>query len=1477
MHEFTVKTSKKYYLKRSFIVSAFVFLFFNLYSTTYYVSENGNDGASGLSETSAWRTISKVNSVGLNPGDKVLFNRGDIFTGSLKLSASGTSGSRIIYGAYGSGKLPVLSGYKTLTSWSNYSTGIYRTFIGNVPGLKIVEFDGKIKPKGRYPNDKYLYFESHNSKTSITDNELSASPNWTGAELVIVSSRWTIDKLPIISHNGTDIYYGGVISYEPRHDDFGYFIQNDIRTLDQLGEWYYDGSYLYVYFGNEFPSSHTVKASIINDIVYSNLKNYTTFENIKFEGANRYGFYGYVSNDITIQNCEIEDTEISAIRGQSCRNFSIINNVINYSNNFAVDIDKGEPYATINNNTISNTGLFPGMGDVQSIGIRVLCDNSKVQFNRIENTGYSPILFNGSNVLIEKNYINNFCFLLDDGGGIYTYHGLYTDVPKNRYSNRKVISNIVLNGIGMGPSGASKNNTGTNQAAGIFFDGGSGAAEVRNNTVWNCGYSGIACLNSHNMIISDNTFYDNLAQIRLSHRAVQDPISDVTFTNNILFAKDFDQLGLHYWVQDLKGETAVNDIAGWGYFNNNYYCKPADETQVFLNTGAGGGAYRSLAEWSLFTGHEKNSKITPVSVKDLNQVELLYNASNENKTIPITSGAVDVKLQRYSQSVTLAPFSSVILIHDDIISSVTNTAPAIANQTFTIGNVEPGGFIGKVLATDPNSQQTISYKIVAGNDKGYFWISPSNGNLYTTSSYDSNVDLSGMLTVEVTDNGSPALSTRAEISIVHQLSASNPDAGNLNPVVFDQTFSIGEISAGGFIGKVIASDPNTDQSINYKIYSGNESGNFWISSLSGNLYTTPSYNPSVNLSGSLVVTVTDNGTPQLSSNAIITIEHFALDNQSPVIEPQVFNIGYVDPAGFIGTVKADDPDAGQSLSYKILSGNDDGNFWISPVNGNLYTTSSYDPNSNISGLLSVQVTDNGTPVKSSQAVITIDQSNVGNQSPLIEDQTFTISYIEPGNYIGTVIAEELDAGQTLSYKIISGNDLGYFWISPINGNLYTTSNYSTSENLSGTLTIRVTDNGSPVKTADANVIIDHTTGNLAPVISNQTFTFGYVEPTGFIGTVQASDPEGQALSYKIISGNASGNFWISPKNGNLYTTSNYNSSVNLSGSLLVEVTDNGTPLKSSSAEVVLNHTISLNVAPVINDQLFTVGYLEPGGFIGKVKASDPNDGQSLSYEIIAGNDDGNFWISPINGNLYTTPSYSSIVNISGVITVQVKDNGTPVKLSSASISIVHTISGNNAPVILNQTFTIGYTEPGGFIGTVKATDPDLGQSLTYKIVSGNESGNFWISPINGNLYTTPGYDPNSNISSNLIVRVTDNGTPIQSSDGTVSINHTVNKTVKLNSTDESSLYSDTLLNTKIYPNPFVGHFNVNIRVAFADVINVYIYDLGGNVVGVQSFRNVKDQLNIEFRLDYLDDGIYIVKVITEKEAITKEIVKVSNW
>lgn len=81
------------------------------WATNYYIdATSGNDSNNGLSPSTAWKTIAKVNNSSFMPSDSVLFKRGEMWREQLRISSNGSSAARITYGAYGQGDEPIIDG-----------------------------------------------------------------------------------------------------------------------------------------------------------------------------------------------------------------------------------------------------------------------------------------------------------------------------------------------------------------------------------------------------------------------------------------------------------------------------------------------------------------------------------------------------------------------------------------------------------------------------------------------------------------------------------------------------------------------------------------------------------------------------------------------------------------------------------------------------------------------------------------------------------------------------------------------------------------------------------------------------------------------------------------------------------------------------------------------------------------------------------------------------------------------------------------------------------------------------------------------------------------------------------------------------------------------------------------------------------------------------------------------------------------------
>ncbi|QQG52346.1 MAG: right-handed parallel beta-helix repeat-containing protein [Candidatus Falkowbacteria bacterium] len=649
-------------------------------AATYYISSTGNDSNNGTSSSSPWQTLTKVNATTFKPGDNILFNRGDMFYGTLDPRGSGSSSGRITYSSYGLGEKPIITGFTTISDWVNEGDGIYSKIIVAPKLTNMVLLDGVQQAMGRYPNTGHLTYEEFNTNISITDQELSGTPNWTGAELVITKNGWEIDRSLINNHSGNTITYTDYVWTSNANLGTGglYFIQNDIRTLDQLGEWYHDvntGKF-YMYFGGVDPNTKTVKVATVNNTLATfSGEDYLTIENLNFTGSIAQNInMGWQNDYLIIQNCDVNFSGTAGIytAGSSIQ---IKNNLINNVNGVGILPYGDSP--VISGNTINNQGLVEGQGSLPYIyrGAITLFNtaNPYVANNIIKGTGYDAINIGAdtSNVTIKNNFIENACVLRQDQGAIYTSGSNKPQI------NLLIEGNIILNSVGEG----------------IYLDEYSTTVTVRNNTVIGSGRGGIFLHKANNNNVTGNILYDNRESLKMSNWVNENNLINNTITNNKFIVKSPNNLAISYtnWDNNYPISFSTSNL------NNNIYARPLDDNLTIKTNILAVTTNRTLSQWQAFTGQDQNSKKSPISTSDESNIFFDYNATTENKIISLPWAAVDIEGNKQAAgNITIAPYGSVIYLKDpspaasEVVPPVTVTVPVASSGGGSSGSSSSG-------------------------------------------------------------------------------------------------------------------------------------------------------------------------------------------------------------------------------------------------------------------------------------------------------------------------------------------------------------------------------------------------------------------------------------------------------------------------------------------------------------------------------------------------------------------------------------------------------------------------------------------------------------------------------------------------------------------------------------------------------------------------------------------------------------------
>ncbi len=320
----------------------------------------------------------------------------------------------------------------------------------------------------------------------------------------------------------------------------------------------------------------------------------------------------------------------------------------------------------------------------------------------------------------------------------------------------------------------------------------------------------------------------------------------------------------------------------------------------------------------------------------------------------------------------------------------------------------------------------------------------------------------------------------------------------------------------------------------------------------------------------------------------------ALAVPGPVAEDAAFSVPENSEVGtVVGTVIAtdieitDDPEDSDQLTYEIIAGNADPNgngtaaFTINQDTGEITVLDSGDldfESDTTSFELTVKVTD--LEGLSDEATVTINVENV-NEAPVAADAEFTIDENSAdGTEVGTVVAIDPDSGDTLTYVISAGNDAGAFEINETTGEITVANSAPLDFETTASFDLTVTVSDGEL-TDDATVTINLNNlpeeGNDRPEIQDAEFTIDENSADGTeVGTVIATDLDGNILSYSITGGNDSGAFTIDPATG-LITVVN-------SAPLDFETTPSfGLTVTVSDGELTDDATVTINLNDIDED------------------------------------------------------------------------------------------------------------------------------------------------------------------------------------------------------------------------------------------------------------------------------------------------------
>lgn len=272
--------------------------------------------------------------------------------------------------------------------------------------------------------------------------------------------------------------------------------------------------------------------------------------------------------------------------------------------------------------------------------------------------------------------------------------------------------------------------------------------------------------------------------------------------------------------------------------------------------------------------------------------------------------------------------------------------------------------------------------------------------------------------------------------------------------------------------------------------------------------------------------------------------------------------------------------------------------------------------------------------------------------------------------------------------------------------------------------------------------------NNAPVFTKQFYEVSIPEtspPNMPVIRLKVTDPDfgrNALVTLEIVGGNEGGEFRINPDSGMLYTQKALDAERTSFYTLTVTAIDQANlgVRKQSSAKVKINILDINDNDPIFDDNISTVSINEnesAGTFVTKVSARDNDSGENsyISYSI-ANLNDVPFDIDHFSGVIRTSSVIDyEVMRRSYKLRVRASDWGLPFRRQTEKEILIKINNVNDNRPQFERVNCVGkifrHAPVGTDVFTLSAIDFDVGDYITYRLISGNEDGCFNLDPTTG--------------------------------------------------------------------------------------------------------------------------------------------------
>uniref|UniRef100_A0A8C2Z8Q9 Cadherin EGF LAG seven-pass G-type receptor 2 n=1 Tax=Cyclopterus lumpus TaxID=8103 RepID=A0A8C2Z8Q9_CYCLU len=664
-------------------------------------------------------------------------------------------------------------------------------------------------------------------------------------------------------------------------------------------------------------------------------------------------------------------------------------------------------------------------------------------------------------------------------------------------------------------------------------------------------------------------------------------------------------------------------------------------------------------------------------------------------------------------------------------------------------NLEISYEVLTVRATDGDApvNGNILYRIINSNGSNdVFEIDSRSGVIRTKGLVDREEVEAYMLLVEANDQGRDP-GPRSATATVHIVVEDDNDNA---PQFSEKRYVVQvpeDMTPNTEILQVTATDRDRGSNavVHFSIMSGNTRGQFYIDAQTGNMDLVSHLDYEANKEYTIRIRAQDGGRPPLSNiSGLVTVQVLDVNDNAPIFVSTPFQATVLEnvPLGYsIIHIQAVDADSGNNsrLEYRLTETTSNFPFTINNSTGWIVVAAELDRESVDFYNFGVEARDQGYPVMSSSASISMTILDVNDNNPEFTQKAYYMRLNEDaavGTSVVTVSAVDQDINSVVTYQISSGNTRNRFSITSQSGGGLITLALPLDYKLERQYALTVT--ASDGTRLDATkVFVNVTDANThRPVFQSSHYTVNINEDRPVATTVvviSATDEDtGENARITYYMDDSIPQFDIDSDTGAVTTQMELDYEDQVSYTLAITARDNGIPQKSDTTYLeILVNDINDNSPRFLRDHYVGSVMEDVPVFtsVVQVSATDRDSGLNgrVFYTFQGGEDgEGDFIIESTSGIVRTLRRLD-------------RENVPVYSLQAFAVDKVTILDVNdNPPVFEKDEFDIMVEENspiGVVVAHVLATDPDEGSNaqIMYQIVEGNIPEVFQLDIFSGEL------------------------------------------------------------------------------------------------------------------------------------------------